>query len=388
MQTYKAFLKIALKNYPSMLVYLIIFVMMALIASVQVKQTTEEIYKDTEINFTVFNRDDSRIGEALQDYLSEKNIFVELEDDEEVIRGALYYREIYYALIIPEGFEAAIASGKDMELMNYKVTDSSVGYYMDMYVENYMRVLKSYLAAGCELEEAITKTADTLTDSVEASLTEDDKGEITEAEKPQHYYFYQYAAYIFMGVIISGMGPILIIFGKKDVKMRIAVSAQTFKNYGLQMLLGVVTFGMAVFGLVNVLSLIMYGSGISLAEYVCFLVLTLCFVMVCLGLSFMGGFLFRKTEVMGAFTNVVALGFSFLGGIFVPFEMLGGTIKNIARFTPTYWYMQANNVIVGIEKFSDLNVGEFAKECGILILYALAFACIGLAVLRHRREEA
>ena len=77
MQTYKAFLKIALKNYPSVMVYFIVFAVIAIISATQGKDTAEELYKDQEINFTVYNRDDSALGEAIKDYLSVKNVYVE-----------------------------------------------------------------------------------------------------------------------------------------------------------------------------------------------------------------------------------------------------------------------------------------------------------------------
>ena len=63
-------------------------------------------------------------------------------------------------------------------------------------------------------------------------------------------------------------------------------------------------------------------------------------------------------------------------------------MKNIAKFTPTYWYGQANNAIIDIQKFSDIDINEFAICCGIQLLFAVAFFCIGLAVLKHKRAEA
>ena len=398
MQTYKAFLKIALKNYPSVMVYFIVFAVIAIISATQGKDTAEELYKDQEINFTVYNRDDSALGEAIKDYLSVKNVYVELEDEAEALRVALYYRDIYYAVVIPEGFEEAIAAGEDMEFMNYKVPDSSVGYYMDMYVEGYMQVLKSYIAAGYEMDEAIEKTAQTLQDSVDVELVSN----VTEgkfegnpiasstisSEKPTYYYFYQYIPYVFLAIIITGMGPILITFGKKDVKMRINVSSQTLKSHGMQMFLGIVTFGLVVLALFNVLGFILCRGVISNTELICYLILTFCFLLLCLGIAYFAGLIFKGSDVLGGFSNVVSLGLSFLGGIFVPLEMFDDTIKNIAKFTPTYWYVQANDVIVGVKNFSDLNMMEFSKSCGILIMYALAFFCMGLAVLRYKREEA
>lgn len=396
MQTYKTFLRIALKNSPSIMTYFIIFMVISIISSSQGQESAKEMYKDEEISFTVFNRDESELGEGIKNYLSQKNEYVDVNDDDESIRLALYYRDIYYAVVIPEGFQETIANGGDMEFLNYKVNDTAMGYYMDMEVEGYMQTLKSYIAAGYSIDEAMKKTSETLSDSVEVELMSDmeDSGikgnpmSGATSDKPSYYYYYQYIPYIFLAVVISGLGPIIITFGKKDIKKRINVSAQTFKSYGIQMFLGVVTFGAVVMALFNILSLILYGSAIPFAAMMYYLIITLCFLLVCLGIAFFGGFMFSKTATMGAFANVVSLGFSFLGGVFVPLELLGDTMKNIARFTPSYWYIQANNAIIGVEKFSDIDMGEFAKDCGVQLLFALAFFCVGLAVLRHKREEA
>ena len=397
MQTYKAFLKIALKNCPSAMIYFVIFMVICIMSASQNKENDEKIYKDEEINFTVFNRDDSELGEAMKSYLSEKNEYVEVEDEEEAIRLSLYYRSVYYILIIPEGFEEAIVGGNDMAYENYKVADSAQGYYMDMEVESYMQTIKSYIAAGFSMSEAIDKTEETLREDVKVELLSDiEKKEVdgnpisssSIANKPSEYYFYQYMSYVFLAIVISTLGPILITFGKKDVKMRINVSAQTFKSHSMQMLLGVVTFGIVVLVLFNIMAVILYGSAMSLASMVYYFILTLCFLMVCLGVTYFGGFLFKNSATMGSFATIISLAFSFLGGIFVPLELLGDTMKNIARFTPTYWYIQANNAIIDIETFSDVNVGEFSKACGIQLLFAAAFFCVGLAVLRHKREEA
>lgn len=397
MQTYKTFLRIALKNSPSVMIYFVIFMVISIMSSSQGEQAAKEMYQDEEIRFTVFNRDESELGETIKEYLSEKNKYVEVEDDEEAIRFALYYRSVYYIVVIPEGFEEAIKNGGDMELMNYKVTDSSPGYYMELEVESYMQTLKSYIAAGYTLDEATEKTAGTLLEDVKVDLLSDVKSEELSgnpisgnatSEKPSVYYFYTYVPYIFLAIVITGLGPIIITFGKKDVKMRINVSSQTFKSYSIQMFLGVVTFGLVVLALFNILAVILYGSTLSLAALVYYLILTLCFLLVCLGITYLGGFLFSSSATMGSFANVVSLGLSFLGGIFVPLELLGDTMKNIARFTPTYWYVQANNAIIDIEKFSDINMSEFAKDCGVQLLFAAAFFCVGLAVLRHKREEA
>ena len=394
MQTYKNFLRIAYKNIPSVIMYFVIFAVIAIISTSQSKENEELIYQDEEIKFTVFNRDGSKTGEALKECLSEKNKYVEIEDDEESIRFALYYRDIYYAVVVPEGYEEAIKNGEDMELMNYKVPDSAMGYYMDMTVESYVKMLKGYVAAGLSMEEANAKTVEALAKTVEvemlSNITSDNElgnpisGD-TE-DKPGIYFFYQYVPYIFLAIMISAIGPIMITFGKTDIRKRITVSSQSFKSYNVQMFLGVVTCGVVLLSLFNILALILYGENITFAGIVSYLIITSCLMIVSMAITYFGGNLFSKTATMGAFSNVVSLGFSFIGGIFVPMEFLGETMQNVAKFTPTYWYVKANDAILGIKTFSDIKLNEFALDCGVQLLFALAFFSAGLVISRYKRE--
>ncbi|MEE0862927.1 MAG: ABC transporter permease [Lachnospiraceae bacterium] len=394
MQTYKNFIRIAIKNIPSTILYFVIFAVIAIISTSQSKDNEELTYKDEAIKFTVFNRDNSETGEAIKEYLSEKNKYVEIKDDEETIRTALYYRDIYYAVVVPEGYEEAIKNGEDMELMNYKVPDSAMGYYMDLTLESYAKTLKAYVAAGYSVEEANAKAVDTMKATVEVSMVTSSKdggikgNPISSAttDKPAIYFFYQYVPYIFFAIMISSVGPIMITFGKKDIRRRVAVSSQSFKSYSTQMFLGVVTCGVSLVALFNVLSMILYGKNITLAGILCYVIITLCLMIVSMGITYLGGNLFSTTATMGAFSNVVSLGFSFLGGIFVPLEFLGKTMQNVAKFTPTYWYVRANDAIMGVKNFSDIDIEKFALGCGVQLLYAVAFFSVGLVISRYKRE--
>ena len=394
MQTYKNFMRIAYKNIPSMMIYFVIFAVIAIIATSESKENEKLIYQDQAITFTVFNRDGSKTGEALKECLSEKNKYVELEDSDDAIRYALYYRDVYYVVVIPEGYEAAIKNGEDMELMNYKVPDSAMGYYMDMTVESFVKTLKGYVAAGFSIEEANVKAVETLANTVEVELLDnisDSSSSLSPIignmnEKPGIYYFYQYVPYIFLAIMISAVGPIMITFGKKDIRRRIAVSAQSFKSYNIQMFLGVVTCGLALLAAFNILALILYGENITFAGVASYVIITTCLMVVSMAITYLGGNLFSKTATMGAFSNVIALGFSFIGGIFVPLEFFGDTMKNVAKFVPTYWYVKANDAILGIKKFSDIDFNEFGLACGVQLLFALAFFSVGLVVSRYKRE--
>ena len=72
MQTYKAFMKIAKKNLPSMAIYFIIFMVLSVMMSSQSSDNQEMMYKDEEISFTVFNRK-SDIVPNLEEDIKENN---------------------------------------------------------------------------------------------------------------------------------------------------------------------------------------------------------------------------------------------------------------------------------------------------------------------------
>ena len=394
MQTYKNFLRLAYKSTPSMMIYFVIFAVIAIISTSESKENQELIYQDEEIKFTVFNRDESKTGEAIRECLSKKNNYVEIEDNEEDIKFALYYRDIYYAVVIPEGFEEAIKNGEAMELMNYKVPDSAMGYYMDMTVESFVKTLKGYIVAGYSIEEANAKTIETLSNTVDVKLLADmeDSSNLSSPisgdidDKPAIYFFYQYVPYIFLAIMISVIGPIMITFGKTDIRKRIAVSSQSFKSYSAQMFLGVVTFGLILLALFNIFALILYGENITFAGITSYVIITLCLMAVSMAITYLGGNLFSKTATISAFSNVVSLGFSFIGGIFVPLEFLGDTMINVAKFTPTYWYVRANDTVLGVKTFADINLGELTLACGVQLLFALTFFSVGLVVSRYKRE--
>ena len=63
--------------------------MIAIISTSQSKENSELIYKDEAIKFTVFNRDNSKTGEAIKECLSAKNKYVEINDDEYYIVNRL-----------------------------------------------------------------------------------------------------------------------------------------------------------------------------------------------------------------------------------------------------------------------------------------------------------
>ncbi|MDE7297897.1 MAG: ABC transporter permease, partial [Lachnospiraceae bacterium] len=342
MQTLKLFMLLLRRNLVSLLIYAVIFVVIAMLVTGTAKENGEQFYQDSDICFTVLNRDGSRLGEAIKEYLAVKNTFVEEPDELTTLQNEMFYREIYYALIIPEGFEAAVLAGEDMALENYKVKDSAMGYYLDMQVDGYLSALRAYLAAGLEPEEAISRAGKGAGTASEVAVYSGTSA----GSRPQLYYYYRSLAYIFLAMLTSALGNILIAFNRDKVRMRTLCSSLSFSSRNMQLALGVVIVGAGVWLLFGLIAFLMYREESTAFTFLASGMNSLCFVTLSVALSVMLGFLAKRAEVLAPLAIVASLGPSFLGGVFVPLEEIGGSILKVAKFMPTYWYIIANNAIV------------------------------------------
>ena len=82
MQTFKAFFKILKKNSIGILIYLGIFILLAFMTtSSSTNDAPLNAFSASQVNFTVIDRDNSKLSKALISYLSEDNNFKAFEDN-------------------------------------------------------------------------------------------------------------------------------------------------------------------------------------------------------------------------------------------------------------------------------------------------------------------
>jgi ABC-2 type transport system permease protein len=76
----------------------------------------------------------------------------------------------------------------------------------------------------------------------------------------------------------------------------------------------------------------------------------------------------------------VALGFCFISGVFVPQQFLGSSVLEIASFTPSYWFVKANNQIAELTQFDFAYVEPIVSGMLIQVGFALAFFTVALVI--------
>jgi ABC-2 type transport system permease protein len=111
----------------------------------------------------------------------------------------------------------------------------------------------------------------------------------------------------------------------------------------------------------------------------------LVFTIAALSISYLVGLLLKSRDAQRAIANVLALGFSFISGVFVPQEFLSDKALTIASFTPTYWYVKANNVIGTLSSFSFNNLSDVFIYMLIELGFAMAIFSVALVVSKQKR---
>ena len=106
-----------------------------------------------------------------------------------------------------------------------------------------------------------------------------------------------------------------------------------------------------------------------------------------LSIAFFTGILAKKPDMVNMIITPVSLFMSFLGGVFVPLNILNGTVRKAARFIPVYWYEDVNNKLSEYAEIPADVIKEIWGGIGIQVLYILMFIALTLAVSRYQVQE-
>jgi len=155
-----------------------------------------------------------------------------------------------------------------------------------------------------------------------------------------------------------------------------------------QMILGNLSFAILTWLVLISASFIMYGSFMFTTTGLLLLLNSFVFTLAALSISYLIANLVKSRGAMSAVANVFALGTSFISGVFVPQEWLGDNVLTIASFTPTYWYIKANNEIAATVSFNANNLPSIFTSMVLVLAFGVAILGVTLVLIKQRRVEA
>lgn len=373
MQIFKVFYKCVLKRASSLLVYTGIFIGILVLMSAMLPDRNAA-YEAAEVDIAVFDHDHSPVSRALYDYLDRTQQIVDLPEDPETLTDELFYRNIQYVLTIPAGFGEQLRG-----LENIKQPSSSHGALLDSLIEQYLTIYEAYRTDGYDTETAIR-----LTDSAVAKTAEVTMVQEQTPKSNMVYNFFLFQPYIFIAIMISSLGGILLIFRNPNLNARIQCSALCISKRNFFLSLSCMLYSVLVWGLFVVIGTMMYGKALWTTQGLLFMLNSFIMMLFSVSLTFFISFLAKNDSILDMVANVVGLGMSFLSGIFVPLEVLSESVKTVAHFLPSYWYVKACGLL------SDYSPGMSMKPyftaLGIQLLFTAAFFAAALAVSKLKKN--
>lgn len=374
MTTFRVFFLVMKKNIGTVMLYVGIF--LALCIFFTASDNDMGNFEVSKAAVGISDEDKSQISQALVDYLSETQKVCALSSKKDKMTDALFNGDVEFIIVIPERFGENLLAGKgEGELVTYTSPDSMADSFLKMQVEEFVGAYSFYLQQGEKTQEALEKARENVKIEAQVELAGRDT-----SQKPDYFYFFQYLAYIFICVTITGIGPVLVCFGRKDLSERLTCSPESSSKRSMNIFAAMLVVGVGLYILFVLLGRLLFqGTWEHAAGY---LILAGLFLFVSVSLTFLLSSFLKTNNSLTMMSNILGLGMSFLGGIFVPMEFMGDKVIRAAHLLPTYWYM------IGLEKVqashSSGYLGEITSSIGVLLIYGFVLLAAGLLCKRRR----
>ena len=378
MHIYKSFLRLIKKNISPLIIYVGIFIVVMTLMTSQAKKNSETGFVSEETSFAVFDYDNTMSSKQLVEFLSEHNTLVDLKKDEkETIQDAIYNREVQCVLHIPEGFESNLQNGKLNDIVEVTgILNTTNVEFFERKLNGYIKTYQAYLISGDTQEQAFEHAMASGQVTTDVQLLDSNKKDTYSSS----YYYFVLCMYSFIGIGLDGLGPILLLFRKKDMKERIQCSSFRSSHFNSQVFLGILTVGAMICTFFVGLGVIINGSEIFTFKGLLYNLQMFFILVVSLSLGFLVCNLVKKRHALTMIASIGGIGMCFLCGIFVPLKFLGENVVKVSRFLPAYWYALGCQEIDQYTNNDDIM--RILSYFGIEILFAVVFLAIGVTISR------
>ena len=169
MTVFKTFWKIVNKYKGTIILYTVMLISFGGINLASNDTTTT--FTSTLPNIAIVNNDQkSVLTNNLISYLSENSKVVDIENDEEKINDALFYRDVSYVVYIPKNYTNDVLKGMNPTI-NIKSTNDYTSSLEEMMLTDYLNLQNTYLKLTTDQAKLTNYINDTLKDKSEVVLT-------------------------------------------------------------------------------------------------------------------------------------------------------------------------------------------------------------------------
>ena len=379
MIVFNAFFKVVKKYIGVIILYT---VMLISFGSINYATNNENMTFSNRLPDILIINNDEEVGltKNLINYLKENANVLDIENDEEKINDAIFYREVNYVIYIPKNYRVDTLN-KLNPTIDIKSANDYDSAYTSMLLTRYLNVQNTYLKYTNNENELINSINNNLSYKTNIEITSKlDTSKLTKISR-----FFNFASYSIMAVIIYIICLVISSFNKDVVKKRTIISSMNYKKYNKYILLSSFIYSSIIWFLYVILSFIIIGSSMFSLRGLIYILNTFIFSFVALTLALLISNLIKSKGAISGIVNVIALGQAFLCGAFIPSEFLGENIIKYSKILPAYWYNNSNDLLSTIEVINTVNLKPILINMIVLIIFAIIFIVINNIVSKHRQ---
>ena len=379
MIVFSTFWRIVKKYKGTILLYTVMLIMFGGINLTS--NSTNDMFTPTKPNIFIVNKDSNMgLTKNLINYLKKNTNVVSLEDDEEKINDALFYRDISYVIYIPKNYSKDVLDKKDVTI-DIKSSKDYTSSLTEMMLDKYLNVQSNLVN--------ITNNQDELVNMINNTL--DVNSEVVVSSKLDNSYlnrvsrYFNFGSYSLLAVIIFIVTLVINSFKENTINKRIIVSSFNYKKHNSLLMLSSFVYSLIVWVLFSLLSVILLGKDMISLRGILYFVNTFMFVMPSLSFGILISTLVNNKDSIGGIVNVVSLGSAFLCGAFIPTEYLPKIVLSIAHVFPAYYFIDSNNLLSSMEIINFSNLTPVFINYFVLIIFLLIFIVVNNYVLKKKR---
>lgn len=379
MIVFNAFFKVVKKYIGVIILYT---VMLISFGSINYATNNEDMTFSNRLPDILIINNDEEVGltKNLINYLKENANVLDIENDEEKINDAIFYREVNYVIYIPKNYRVDTLN-KLNPTLDIKSANDYDSAYTSMLLTRYLNVQNTYLKYTNNENELINSINNNLSYKTNIEITSKlDTSKLTKISR-----FFNFASYSIMTVIIYIICLVISSFNKDVVKKRTIISSMNYKKYNKYILLSSFIYSSIIWFLYVILSFIIIGSSMFSLRGLIYILNTFIFSFVALTLALLISNLIKSKGAISGIVNVIALGQAFLCGAFIPSEFLGENIIKYSKILPAYWYNNSNDLLSTIEVINIVNLKPILLNMIVLVIFAVIFIVINNIVSKHRQ---
>lgn len=381
MTVFKTFFRIVNKLKPTIILYTALLI---IFGAVNMKTSDNNInFVNSKPDILIINKDVNKgLTKNLIDYMKKNSNIVKVENNEEKINDALFYREVSYVIYIPKDYRKNVLLGKNPKL-DIKKTDEYDAHLSEMMLKRYIKLQNIYNEEAGSEDELITLINDNINDDVNVKIT----SKVDTSKTYNIAYYFNFASYSILAIIIYIICLVLCSFKEESISKRINISSINYKSHNNKILLASIVFSSIIWLLFVIIGVTIVGDIMFSIRGLISIINSFIFTFCALTLSILISSLTNNKNAISGIVNVIALGSAFLCGAFVPAEYLPSSVLNFAHILPAYYYINSNDLLKNIDVINISSMHPIIINMIIIIMFSILFIILNNVVTRKKRKS-